>query len=101
MFTPSLTSDKEVLIRQENALEDTKGELTAHTLTVLSRIVTYTGIFALISAITSMIFMVKAEKPYNKKFGEYIGNCYVVAEVVLIVSITAFIALKVFAKLRG
>jgi hypothetical protein len=85
---------------QKNSLENAKGELTAHSLTLLSRIMTYTGIFALITAITSVFFMV-TEKPGNKKFGECVGNCYVLAEVALIVLLTAFIALKVFAKLRG
>ena len=105
MFTPPLPEahapNDQHFEDQESSSENAKGELALHTLTWLNRLMASTGIIALITAAASLIFVVNAEEAETHRMGNCVGNCYVVAEVILVVAIVAFIALKVFVKLRG
>lgn len=96
-----IDQDKDDSPEAPKSPENQKGELAAHAVEWLSQLMNYTGIVALITAAASVTFLVRAEDPQNKKVGEYIGNCYVVAEVVLVFTIISLVALKIFIKARG
>jgi hypothetical protein len=81
--------------------EGPQGKFLLHTVNWLKQAITYSGIIALITVVSSAFFLVNAEEGKTKKIGDCLGNCYVIVELLLVGSIIAFIALKIFFKLRG
>ena len=80
--------------------EAPQGKFLLHTVDWLKQAITYSGIIALITVVSSAFFLVNAEDG-KTKIGDCLGNCYVIVELLLVGSIIAFIALKIFFKLRG
>lgn len=60
----------------------------------VKKVISYTGILAIISAISSCLYLSTGKEEDTKK-GEQIARVYVVLEVALILSVVAFVALKV------
>lgn len=90
-----------ITVKDEDPTQETKGTFLTHTIEWTKQLIHYTGIVAAISAVASIVFLVQAEEPKTRKVGKYAGNCYRVAEGILIVAALALIALKIFIKLRG
>lgn len=78
-----------------------KQEFLNQSVDKLSQAMEWMGIFAIISATFSMLFLVNAEEKQTKEVGEVFGKCYIITEIVLIVAVVAFIAIKIFMKFRS
>lgn len=80
--------------------EDKKVEVQKHTQYLGHAVETakYSGAAALCVALLSMFCLTNEEGTTRKTLGDYLGNCYVILECILIVSIIAFAALKILQK---
>jgi hypothetical protein len=98
--SPILIPREPIKVEDEHPPRKTKGTFITHTIEWTKQLIHYTGIVAAISAAASMIFLVQSEEPRAKKVGKYAGNCYLIAERILIVAVVALVALKIFTKWR-
>lgn len=58
----------------------------------------YSGVAALCVALLSMFCLTGEEGTGQKKIGNYLGNCYLILECILIVAVVAVVGLKIFQK---
>lgn len=58
----------------------------------------YSGVAALCVALLSMFCLTGEEGTGQKKIGDYLGNCYLILECILIVAVVAFVGLKILQK---
>lgn len=82
--------------------EDKEAEVKQHTQYLGHAVETakYSGIAALCVALLSMFCLTNEEGTTRKTLGDYLGNCYVILECILMTSIIAFAALKILQKAR-
>jgi hypothetical protein len=80
----------------------TKGKLEARSVLLLSDLVKYTGIVALVTAIGSL-FLCQDDDSNTKEFrlGYCLGSCYVLAEMTLIMAAVGYVALQIFFRMRS